>query len=988
MGFLTAHANVKILINDFKNNEDFYLGKGYVEASVRQDFIDKLFILLGWDVLHNEQKNPFEQEVKVEKPQRQEGMQSQKRADYAFSLAPNYKQTQFFVEAKKPARVLRKNKDDYFQTAKYGWNSQTGISILTDFEEIVLVDCRFKPDFETILQTEIKYYNYQEFLEEEIFAEFYFLFSREAVAEGKLRNYVEALPKPKTKGKQLKLFAGKYKAIDEDFLEYIDEIRKNLAVAFYQNNPSLEDYELTEATQRTIDRLVFMRFLEDKSIEPEDIIHLIAHAPFPWQKFVETCKRFDAKYNGIIFKNHFIDDDFEGADEELFRSICIDLDHTNTPYDFNYFPIHILGNIYERFLGKVITIEDGKANIELKPEVRKAGGVFYTPKYIVDYIVENTVGKLIAAKTPKQIAALTFADIACGSGSFLIGVYEYLLDYHLKYYNTNINEAKKANCIYDPENQIYVLSIKQKQQILTNNVFGVDIDQQATEVTQVSLFLKLLEDETMATANDMNVLFAEKILPDLSGNIKCGNSLIGWEIMDGQLFEQKELRKLNPFDFGQAFPKVFAKGGFDVIVGNPPYFSLTSLRDFENIYLKNQYKVFDKSTDIYCIFYEKSLNILKENGIVSFITSNQWLQTNYGRIFRNYIRLKFNPYLLVNFGGFKVFKDATVDTSILYISKNKFVILKGINFKNTFNLETNLTEYVEKNSEKIFVSDQKWDFSNENSYNLKNKLKKLPKIKDSKLKINYGIKTGLNEAFIINEERKEELIKLDAKNTDIIKPLLRGRDSHKYFYKWANLYLIVSKNGINIKRDYPTIYNYLLQFGDKIKCRSDQGENWWNLRACTYYQLFETEKIIYPETTVRRSEFTYVEKEIFLDKTCFMITGNDLKYLNGILSSNLLEWFLETELRLLGKTSIQYSKQFIENVPIPKITPENQILHDDLVSLVEQMLKAKQDEQHAKTAMDKNIAERRCENLDSRINQIVYQLYDLTREEIALVEGR
>ena len=604
--FDKAYNQVKQLVEDFKASESHFLSATYSEAEVRKDFIDKFFTILGWDVDHHFQKNPFQQEVKVEKAQRQEGHQSQKRADYAFSLAPDFKRTLFFVEAKKPSRLLRQNKDDYFQTAKYGWNSQTGISILTDFQELVIIDCRFKPDFDTILKNEIKYYRYEDYANEDVFSEIYWLFSREAVVAGNLTTFIESLPKPKTKEKQLKLFGGKYQSIDESFLNYIDDIRLQMAQAFHANNPTLDYYDLTEATQRTIDRLVFIRFLEDKQIEPEDLMHSISTANYPWQKFIEISKRLDAKYNGVVFKEHFIDKKaFLGADEELFRSIAADLDHTNTPYDFNYIPIHILGNIYERFLGKIIVIENGKASIELKPEVRKAGGVFYTPKYIVDYIVENTVGKLIADKKPKEIAKLTFADIACGSGSFLIGVFDYLLDYHKNYYNEHTDEAEKEGCKYDAEKGVWTMSINQKKQILINNVYGVDIDLQATEVTQVSLFLKLLEDETMGTVAELNQLFvADKILPDLSNNIKCGNSLIGTEIMADVLdFGRDEMRKLNPFDFETAFPNVFRKGGFDAIVGNPPYVKITD--KFQLDFFNKTYKHQNYQLDLYLLFLEK-----------------------------------------------------------------------------------------------------------------------------------------------------------------------------------------------------------------------------------------------------------------------------------------------------------------------------------------------------------------------------------------------
>ncbi|HEY5123153.1 MAG TPA: DNA methyltransferase, partial [Ignavibacteria bacterium] len=574
--FDSTFAIVTGLVKDFKENEKRYLSPEYQEAEVRRDFIDKFFEALGWDVYHSKQKNPYEQEVKVEK-----GIsigKAQKRADYAFYIAPEFREPKFFTEAKKPCRNL-KNADDYFQAVRYGWNANTPIAVLTDFEEFHILDCRIKPNINTVLQNQNhKSYHYTDYADIEKFKEIYFLFSRDAVANNSLEKYSDSLPKPKGISKDS--FKKAYRAIDDDFLEYIDEVRETLAKAFKKNDTKLSSEELTEATQRTIDRLVFIRFLEDKLIEPEYYISGFGRKGDAWKDFISTCRMLDAKYNGIVFKKHFIDEQsFQGPEQNTFKKICDEMSYQNSPYDFNAIPIHILGSIYERFLGKVVNATAQRVKVEEKPEVRKAGGVYYTPKYIVDYIVDNTVGKILRnetesspnntslsfpsvpslsfpnapignpektvgkttpvilreaknlgtptpvilseaknpGKTPQEISKLRFADIACGSGSFLIGVFETLLKYHTEYYQAHPEQAKKDGCI-NKDGQ-WILSIKQKQKILVNNIYGVDIDQQATEVTQLSLALKMLEDESTATANEMQVLFHEKILPDLSKNI-------------------------------------------------------------------------------------------------------------------------------------------------------------------------------------------------------------------------------------------------------------------------------------------------------------------------------------------------------------------------------------------------------------------------------------------------------------------------------------
>jgi adenine-specific DNA-methyltransferase len=627
--FEKAFEEVQLLVQKFENGIEKYMSPNYSEAEARQHFIDNFFIALGWNVRSDGQHNPYEQEVKIELSQKQQNESSRKRADYAFYKAPNFKDVHFFVEAKKPAVLIQNNPIHYFQTIKYGWNATCPISVLTDFEELVIVDCRHKPDIRYALNGAHQKFRYTDYTNKEKFASIYYLLSKEAVHNNSIENYVSQLPKAKGKATQKTLFPGAYKEIDDDFLNYIDGIRENLAKAFKKNDETLDSEALTEATQRTVDRLVFIRFLEDKLIEPHNHISEYGiQGKSVWKDFIADCRALDAKYNGVVFKKHFIDDqDFVGAEDKAFADICADISNVNSPYHFNYIPIHILGSIYERFLGKVVIATDKRVRIEEKPEVRKAGGVYYTPKYIVDYIVENTIGKLIANKKPSEIAEMHFADIACGSGSFLIGVYDCLLKYHNDYYQTNTAQAKKDACEF--RDGQYVLSLKQKQDILLNNIYGVDIDAQAVEVTQLSLFLKMLEDENVSTTQKQSSLFL-KVLPDLTGNIKCGNSLIGTDILDGQLFNFEEEKALNPFDYTTAFAKVMKKGGFDAIVGNPPYVMLQNLENrFTFNYTSLNFASAKYKIDAYQLFLENGIRLLNHNGKIGYITPNTFCKKVY-----------------------------------------------------------------------------------------------------------------------------------------------------------------------------------------------------------------------------------------------------------------------------------------------------------------------------------------------------------------------
>ena len=980
--FDSAFKKICELVNDFKKNEQLYLSPKYSEAQVRQDFIDKFFESLGWDVYHKIQKNPYEQEVKVEKGVSVE--KSHKRADYAFYISPEFRQPKFFAEAKKPSRSL-KNANDYFQTIRYGWSANTPVAVLTDFEEFHILDCRLKPDVNQVLQTPShKCFRYTDYAVEEKFKEIYFLFSRDSVAAQSLSKYSDTLPKLKGK----KVAKSAYQSIDDDFLEYIDKVREILAKAFKKNDSSLTSEELTEATQRTVDRLVFIRFLEDKQIEPDFIVSEFVKNENPFKRFISVCRTLDAKYNGIVFKKHFIDEqDFRGPEQNTFKKICDEISHENSPYDFNAIPVHILGSIYERFLGKVVNATAQRVKVEEKPEVRKAGGVYYTPKYIVDYIVENTVGKIIYnchsdpalsslhatpvsslhvpgrdlalknsnGKTPAEISALRFADIACGSGSFLIGVFETLLKYHTEYYQSRPGEAKKDGCIY--KDGQWVLSIKQKQKILVNNIYGVDIDPQAVEVTQLSLALKMLEDETTATANEMQALFHEKILPDLSKNIVCGNSLIGTDILQGNMFASEEEKKLNPMDFETVFPHVFChsresgnpeKNGFDAIVGNPPWVSLTGkfrndiLSEKAIVYLIDKYKGNTYMPNLYEYFISKGLNLIKEKGYFSLIVPDRMGFNSQFVKLRNRILNKFIIEELL----YKVdFPNIITDTLIFRISKGPNINykIKVGEYKKEFQIKYR-DDYLENDGNK---------FTYEVNFNVEKLIKK-----------------------VFSSENNDQLKNLiystsgfGGKSEEISKNRLTDRQIKIYRGRSIDRYIIKEVFYFEFKRT-------------NITGRTTDVE-----------KLGAKEKVL-----LRKTGFplfaTFDNSSIFPEQSLYFLYNNNsnlsLKYFTAIINSKLFQFIYINKLVTNKDSTPQLKKVDLDIFPIRTINFQSESekrSHDLIVSLVDRMLTAKKQLHESKTDKDKTYYERRCADLDRQIDAEVYKLYNLTEDEIRIIEG-
>ena len=296
-----AQDLIASLTKDYEKHRRAYLLPEYSEARVRGDFIDKFFAALGWDVLHRVQKNPFEQEVKVE-PNVNVGT-SQRRADYAFYIAPNFRDVRFYAEAKKPYGALA-TKDNYFQTIRYGWNSGTPIAVLSYFEELHILDCRYKPDIDSALSAAIKKYSYKDYLSPKAFAEIYFLLSRDAVQQNSLDKCAAALPKKRGEPTQKGPFAANLQPMDQAFLEELDADRATLARSLKHLNPRLDGETLTELTQRTLDRLVFLRFLEDKLIESKDSVSAFLNPKTAWDTFLSASRRLDRIYNGIVYKTH------------------------------------------------------------------------------------------------------------------------------------------------------------------------------------------------------------------------------------------------------------------------------------------------------------------------------------------------------------------------------------------------------------------------------------------------------------------------------------------------------------------------------------------------------------------------------------------------------------------------------------------------------------------------------------------------------------
>jgi adenine-specific DNA-methyltransferase len=526
------------LHNNYQHEQyESYKRADYNETLTRRDFIDPFFKALGWDI---DNRNGYaetyrevihEDRVKVGK--------ATKAPDYSFRLSGGKRL--FFVEAKKPSVAVKEEIQPAYQVRRYGWSAKLAVSIITDFEELAVYDCTKKPNpTDKASVARVKYLTYKDYLKE--FDFLWDTFSKERVLKGSFDKFIQSnLHKKGTA------------TVDKEFLLSLDSWRTYLATSIAINNKHLDEDEINFAVQQTIDRIIFLRIAEDRSVEPYGALKEAIKSGNYYQNLFHLFQQADDKYNSGLFD--FKKDKISKAltiDNKVVKTILNELYYPESPYEFSVLSVEILGSAYEQFLGKTITIDKAhRAKIEEKPEVRKAGGVYYTPQYVVDYIVQNTVGKLVENKAPKEVAKIKIVDPACGSGSFLIGAYQYLLDWHLSYYNTHKEAAKKDKALTPTG----ALTTGIKKQILLNNIYGVDIDVNAVEVTKLSLLLKCMEGETSASISHQFQMFNERVLPTLDNNIKSGNSLVDTDFYDNQL-DFGEEKKIKPFNWQKAFPEV------------------------------------------------------------------------------------------------------------------------------------------------------------------------------------------------------------------------------------------------------------------------------------------------------------------------------------------------------------------------------------------------------------------------------------------------
>jgi len=804
---------------------------------------------------------------------------------------------------------------------------------------------------------------------------------------------------------------------DKAFLAEMDDEKSGwrvlLAKDMKKRNPSADGELITAAVQLLIDRLIFIKALSDREVDRDYLSEIkdrvteagIGEDDASWFKSSKSIfDELNNFYNGSIFAPR---PELEkvSVSNKVVQAVITDLQPENSPYNFAVLPVEILGTIYERFLGRVVHTTDKRVTIEEKPEVRKAGGVYYTPQYIVDYIVANTLGKTLTPSpsptgrgglTPADVAKLKILDPACGSGSFLLGAYSALIEWHKDYFARAGKEKRDRESFYKDESGQIRLTAKLKREILKNNLFGVDIDPQAVEVTRFSLSLKALEDLREGELTEERTLFHQTVLPDLSQNIKNGNSLIGNDYFGLITPTAEELKEVKPFNWKSEFKEIMENGGFDCVIGNPPYLKIEHISEADREYFSKRYQTFIKRYDIYGLFIENSIEILKQAGLFGMIVPSTMLNNISFRNLRKLLLDNVFIHTIVNLGG-KVFEAVNNDTLIL-------VYEKGAIPKSTTKI-FDVLKYGEKLESAILTGEK--DLPNSSvapDYVFELRVSDeidivLKKMQNNNVRLGdlfacfQGFVTGGNEAYIVDIPTAKH------KNleTTLCKSAVFGDEVARY-KEPSNKTLVIYLTREMKLSQYPKIKEHIEPFKAKLETKREVKlgrQPWYAMHWPRVQENFErTPKLLVQAirnlSLKRRVIATIDNKGLYADHTLNVLypiqDKYDIRFALGLLNSNLINFLF-----LKKYVDINIKGVYLTEISIPALdftNPAEKSQHEKMVALVTQMLELHKSKAGAKTQADSDVYERQIRAVDEQIDELVYQLYGLSPDEIKIVEGK
>ncbi|ENM5771824.1 Eco57I restriction-modification methylase domain-containing protein [Vibrio parahaemolyticus] len=981
---MTKKKLLQALVDKYQKDIDFYRSAKYNETQLRTDFLDQLFSILGWDITNAAGKPTNEREVLVEEGLKAKAGENTKKPDYTFRL---FSERKFFLEAKKPNVNVSTAIEPALQVRRYGFTAKLKISVLSNFEYTAIYDCSNPvKETDTVANSRIKLYHFTELVDN--FDEINKLVGRESVYTGQFDNeWLEI------ENKILKF------SVDDLFLKQINDWRLRLASEFLQIKKELSEEELNDLVQNYINSIVFLRVCEDRDLEDYETLYHFAQSK-DFQSLVNKLKSSDKRYNSGLFALAYIDELINNADSCIW-SIIEQLYFPQSTYSFSVFSSDILGNIYEIFLSEKVRIDEF-GNVKIQPKEEHIDrDVVTTPTHIVKEIIRNTVVEYCKDKSDVEILNSKFADIACGSGAFIIEVFQSLQDILVDYYLKN--DKSKLQQLSE---HTYKLKLQVKKEILCKCIYGIDKDYNATKACAFGLLLKLLEGESKETIGNTT-----PILPALDANILFGNSLIDSK----DKVKQEDVCTINPFDL--------LDHQFDVIVGNPPYMATEHMnqlipKEFE-IY-KKKYKSAFKQFDKYFLFVERSMQALKQDGYLGYILPSKFIKVGSGKNLRKL--LSDNKYLskFISFGSYQVFQNKTTYTCLLFLNKadhDDFSFYEVKDFK----------KWLTREDKSLLSSTYQTSSLDSDTWVLEKKTNDILNLMSSKSKplgdivgktnVANGIQTSANKYYIHKEIKTENgfvYFKYDGVVYHIEKELTRpyfetNRNGEDSFYTYKDLepnsFVVYPYKKVGnkiqfieydeLKLHYPKLFEFLhvvkVHLNHKkrsIKPDPTGPNEWYRYGRSQALENCDVDQKLIVGVLSNGYKYSIDNHRTFVSSGgtagySIINVPNDVKYsiyyIQAVLTSKYLEWFASIYGEIFRGGFVARGTKVQTRMPIPTIDfddPKEKATHDK-ISLQQQSLNRLYGQIQKAGDREKIILERQFEQEKAKMDDLIKDLYDL-----------
>lgn len=1014
----SGREKVQELVAAYEANRAEYQDPSYQEAEVREDFLNPLFEALGWDVNNHKNKSPSVRDVKKEARQ-QTDQGTTRKPDYEFR--DDQADPAFYVEAKKPSVSLDSD-GPARQTREYGWTSNLTISILSNFERLIIYDCKVPVDEDDDPHVgRLQTYHYTEYVDK--FSEIVGILSREAVLEGAIE---DEFGDPSE--------AAERKTFDELFLEQLERWRQLLAEDVVENNDNINNRDLNYLVHRVLNRVIFLRVAEDRGLERHEQLKELDE--YTYQKLEGLFEEAEERYNSELFD---LLEDYSAEnidiDAEVVGTILEELYYPHSPYNFAVVESDIIGRIYDLFLGKELRRDGDELVVEEKPEVLHSQGAVSTPDAIVTEIVEESVAKKIEQRNPHDLDGYTVADICCGSGVFLTKAFEVLVSH---YRDWHAEHEPEADILIEVGDELR-LKYEEQKRILEEHIRGLDIDPLAIEVTRFNLTLKLLEDQPSALIDQYERTRDDPLVGELGGVVKHGNALVSTDYYTNFDVSDDTAYQVNPFDFESEFSSVMEQGGFNAIIGNPPYIRIQKMREYtpdsEVEYYSDVYQyetAQENNYDKYCLFIERALDLVCENGDVGYIVSQKFLTIEVGRQVRKLIADRESLRKIVHFGVNQVFENHSTYTCLLFLNSggtDNYIVETDFDYKAWKEGDHNPSI---STGETDTLSDEPWSFVGDAVDDLFSRIRGECEYNlDDVADVFVGLQTSRNSAYFLkdyeyrngfyhftdykgNSQKVEEALVRDHLHTyNKWKPSIRFLDkvisNQKLIYPYEDGEVISPDE---MQDSFPEAWKYFTtdEVKKDLKTRdlydTDVDGAFYRYGRKQGFGKVEEDKIVVQVLTLEprygldrdgitntaggNGPFYNIKSTDSLPDDSDRTVDLDLRYLMAVLSHPVIEAMVRARSTFFRDGYYSHGGQYIEHVPIKAIdesSDEEQETYQEIISDVQTHIDLSADLRDESDPSRQSQIETRMESLRNSIENKVSSLYDLSAEQIEIAES-